>query len=278
MLSRLRSELGELSRHLQRAASKWATESHIGHDSIIFRIQLRVDDVAEAEIAALRAVGLREVFIGIESGVPRLLREMRKEVSLADTLRSLRVLRAFPIDLHLLCISIIPTMSYEELKEHYEFLWSIGGYSEPNLYNKLNIYNRCEYEDILAAEGLLRPKSAFWERYSYSFKDPRVGLFDSLITTIRDRMLPSKLQLNKVEGIYAAADKRLEFRLHENARVNAWARIIRIALGLIDNGLRDVPKTLPEPLEDEIASVQRYTDRVLEEIQEETRHEAPVCP
>lgn len=115
-----------------------------------FHIEMRAIDITKEELLKLKEIGLVCVSIGYESGVQRILDEMRKHCTVEDNLRASKILKEIGIDNAISFITLIPTMTFDELKTNYSFLKEIGGYTAHNLYNKLNLYIGCEYENILA--------------------------------------------------------------------------------------------------------------------------------
>lgn len=150
-----------------------------------FHIEMRAVDVTEEELIKLKNVGLKTVSIGFESGVQRILNEMKKNCKVSDNIRAAEILKKIKIEHNVSFITIIPTMSFEELKENYLFLKTIGGYTAHNLYNKLNLYLGCEYEQILEEKGLLLAKNSFYERSNFRYCDERVQFYADIIDEMK---------------------------------------------------------------------------------------------
>ena len=113
-----------------------------------FNIELRPNDINRDELLLLRSVGLRAVFIGIESGIQRVLNEMRKDTTVEMNVQALQILKDLDIKIEMGWISLVPTMTFNELKENYQFLFSTECYTEENIYNRFNLYPGCYYEKI----------------------------------------------------------------------------------------------------------------------------------
>ena len=168
-----------------------------------FDIEMRASDVREDILLKLKSAGLYMISIGAESGVDRILQEMRKDITVQRTKDALEVIKKCGIITQITYIALVPTMTFEELKQSYDFLLEVGCYTESNLYNRLNVYNACEYENILREKGLLIEQTNFYERHGYIFADDRVELFATFIGEIRNEfsiindIITEKSQLRK---------------------------------------------------------------------------------
>lgn len=176
-----------------------------------FHIEMRAVDITREELSKLKEVGLKCVSVGYESGSQRILDEMKKNCTIEDNLRSALILKELDIDNAISFITLVPTMSFEELKINYEFLKKIGGYSAHNLYNKLNLYVGCEYEEILKEKGLLLPKENFYERSNFKYADLKVQIYSNLIESMKLKVLKCrKFVLYVSEMNFVAEKKELE--------------------------------------------------------------------
>lgn len=162
-----------------------------------FDCHLRVTDVKKEQLLKLKEVGLTTVWLGLESGCQRILNEMNKHCTVEQNKNAIKILFECGLTPSITFITLVPTMSFEELKQNYDFLWEIGCYCEDNLYNRLNIYTGCEYETILKNKGLLVPKKQFYDRDNYIFADERVGFYAELINIMKELFIePRKLLFN----------------------------------------------------------------------------------
>lgn len=167
-----------------------------------FRIYLRPNDVRIKELLELKEIGLDTVFIGIESGVQRVLNEMRKGITVEQAENSIKILKSVNINISMGFITIVPTMSFEELKENYNFLYRVGADNDANFHNRLNIYNGCYYETILRQKGLLNEKKNFWDIHTYKFFDPKVSIYHDYLQLIKEFAKPYKHIANNIITIF----------------------------------------------------------------------------
>jgi hypothetical protein len=150
-----------------------------------FNIELRPNDIVKNEIESLMSIGLTAIFLGIESGVQRVLDEMQKDTTVEVNTKALNLLSSLKLRIEMGWISFIPTMAYSELVANYKYLFSWPFYTEENIYNKLNLYSGCQYENILQTKGLILPRVNFYDRFSYTFADKKVELFMSFVDALR---------------------------------------------------------------------------------------------
>lgn len=159
-----------------------------------FDCHLRATDVNEEQLMKLKSVGLTTVWMGLESGCQRLLDEMHKNCTVEQNYKAIEILKKCGLTPSITFITLVPTMSFEELKMNYEFLRKIDCYCEDNLYNRLNIYTGCEYEQILKEKGLLTPKKRFYDRDNYIFADEKVGFYADVISVMKELFIkPRKI-------------------------------------------------------------------------------------
>jgi len=163
--------------------------------NIKFDMTLRVNDVKKELIEKLASVGLKRVSVGVESAVPRILNEMNKKITIEQSINALNIITECGVKAKLTFITFIPTMSFEELKTNYNFLFSLDNdmLSEGNLYNRLSIFSGCEYEAILREKELLwSDLKDFAERHTYNYLDRKVECFVYNITKVRKYLAECK--------------------------------------------------------------------------------------
>jgi len=87
-----------------------------------FGIEARVNDIREETVAALVEAGLRQVFLGLESGSDRALRRMEKLTTVAQNERALKILRKHGIEPDVGFIMFEPDASLADVRSNFEFL------------------------------------------------------------------------------------------------------------------------------------------------------------
>jgi len=181
--------------------------------NIHFRMDMRAADVTKEEMLALKKAGLYSVTVGYETGVQRILDEMKKDATVNDNVQAANILRELQLKSVICFIAIVPTMTIEELWENYKFLKLIGGFTLDNLTNKLNVYYGCEYEKILADKNLLIERNKFYERHNYKYIDPKVEMFTLFIEDMKAEIVLLRKKLLKYNSDindYSLIKKRAE--------------------------------------------------------------------
>jgi len=89
---------------------------------IRFRVSLRVNDVSEEVISELKKAGLFAVSLGVESFVPRKLKDYKKGTSLEKNLRALEILNQHGVLVQMGHIMFDPYTTIEEIEEELHYL------------------------------------------------------------------------------------------------------------------------------------------------------------
>lgn len=188
----------------------------------------------------LKEIGLTRISIGAESGIQRILDEMKKDVKVETVKNAIEVIQECGIETILGWIAIIPTMSFDELKENYHFLFNSGCYSEANLYNKLNLYKGCSYEEILARQGLIVPgRSESSERHNYTYADPRVDVFAQMVDLAREVLRGFYKQVTFIEERSIETEDYRFFKHIRSESLALWRNMIeQLLLKLEDSTIR----------------------------------------
>lgn len=138
-----------------------------------FMVSARPEDVEVELFRRLRQVGLRRVFLGVESGVQAALDRMGKGITVADNLRALRVLEELGLEAIPGFILFDHGTTLAELEENLAFLARTGILSRAfnsrmDILNRLEVYPGTPVEEELRARGLLR---GHYLDYRYPFAD-----------------------------------------------------------------------------------------------------------
>jgi radical SAM superfamily enzyme YgiQ (UPF0313 family) len=143
-----------------------------------FMVSARPEDVEIELFRRLRQVGLRRVFLGVESGVQAALDRMGKGITVADNLRALRILEEVGLEAVPGFILFDPGTTLGELEANLAFLFRTGILSRSfnsrmDVLNRLEVYPGTPVEEELRTRGLLRGD---YLDYWYPFADWRVAL------------------------------------------------------------------------------------------------------
>lgn len=143
-----------------------------------FMVSARPEDVEPGLFRRLGQVGLRRVFLGMESGVQAALDRMSKGITVADNLRALCVLEELGLEAVPGFILFDHGTTLGELEENLAFLARTGILSRAfnsrmDVLNRLEVYPGTPVEEELRARSRLRGD---YLDYRYAFADWRVAL------------------------------------------------------------------------------------------------------
>ena len=166
-----------------------------------FHIDCRANDIREEVIEALYEVGLRSIFVGIESVAPRDLIIYRKGLQTEKNWQAVEILRKFPLDITLSMIMFNPETDRESILNNIEFLeWA--EYYPRNPLSLLNIYEGTDlsrkYREYL--------KGPFWD-YTFDFKHELTKKIYSESIKFCKETLPMERELSlRNDGLSARYD------------------------------------------------------------------------
>lgn len=148
--------------------------------NITYSISTRPDNVDIELFKLLKLSGLKHVFIGIESFIPRILKLYAKGISVEANIRAIEILKSLNISTEIGFIMFNPYITYDELRANYEMLKKIRkGLMITTLNLELEIYKGQPLEKKLRKENrLCEFKDCF---YSYQMQDDYVQLVYNIV-------------------------------------------------------------------------------------------------
>lgn len=153
-------------------------EIHNRQIKISFSIQYRVDTGSdEALLTALKEVGLRTVFIGVESGVERVLQRFDKGIDKIEIQKSLEIVDKLHFNHNIGYILYNPGTTFEELQQTVSYLLSPEGPTILKLIGMMVLKGTPE-ETMIREQGLLTERDM---KIRYSFIDQKVAAFAELM-------------------------------------------------------------------------------------------------
>jgi anaerobic magnesium-protoporphyrin IX monomethyl ester cyclase len=194
-----------------------------------FVIECRTTDVEFSLFSLLKSAGLIRVNVGVESGVPRMLKSFNKRASVEQNKNGITVLRQLGLECHPNFILVDPETTLEELRENVSFLKETRLYLAPQamhiLYsNKLGLFAGTPSKEHYEAAGRTKdwkpPSLAEEDRaisasigavLDYEDQDPRVREFRRLV----DRVIP---ELTRQDEILARLARQLALHPEDVSR------------------------------------------------------------
>ncbi len=159
-----------------------------------FTISCRADDIEPDLFLLLKEAGLKQVFLGIESGVQRALDSFNKKVSVQQNRRAVEILDELGLDRVIGFILFDPDTTLDEFVRNVDFMQEIG-LSWQSLNSRLDVMNRLEvYDGTPVAERLRREGrlQGTYTNYSYRITDVRVEAIYRLLTTCQKGAFAAK--------------------------------------------------------------------------------------
>lgn len=141
----------------------------------IWKINCRADAVEPELMARMRDAGLYIVYMGLESGTEEGLKVLNKEITVAQNLRAVRILKELGIMFEFGFMLLDPSSTFDSITGNIDFLREIvGDGSAGAVFCKMLPYDGTPIKDELERSGRLRGDVCAPD---YDFLDPRVEAF-----------------------------------------------------------------------------------------------------
>lgn len=154
-------------------------------ERVRWKISCRVDDLDAEMLEALQRHGLAAVYLGVESGSEAGLRALNKQVSVAQNLVAVELLKRCGVAMSMGFMLFDPSSTMETIAENLDFLEAVGadGYF-PITFCKMLPYAGTPIEAELHEAGRLEgPATA----PDYRFDDPQVDWYEFLVKRVFTR-------------------------------------------------------------------------------------------
>lgn len=167
--------------------------------NIKFGIECRTNDIEDKTIGVLVRAGLKDVFLGVESGSQRSLNKFRKFTTVEDNKKAINILRRYGIEPNYGFIMFEPDSTLADVRENYEFLKEMKMLNSPSitahlLHHKQTVFKGTrDYEKNIGAVG---PDSVVMYERPCEFKDKAVEALSENINTFCLKILKD-LSLNR---------------------------------------------------------------------------------
>ncbi|HYW53981.1 MAG TPA: radical SAM protein [Dongiaceae bacterium] len=154
-------------------------------DDCIIIALLTANAVRDEVIAPLVEVGLRGVFLGIESASPQILKRLRKPSTAAMNGAALRLLGRYGLDVTAGFIMFDPDTTLDDLRINITFLRDhLGFLSDTNVIGRLDIYAGTPAHAEFESRGRL---SGSYLEPQYEFSDAGVDWVYAVVTAVLGR-------------------------------------------------------------------------------------------
>lgn len=181
--------------------------------SIKFKASARVDCIDEDSLKLLGDMGLCFLFLGVESGIPRVLKDFNKGISPEMSIDAVRKVYENHIMPQIGFIFFDPFMQFEEIDLNIDFLEAVSQYTFYSILSieKLRILKGTALSSKVESLALFDEKNGY---YNYEFIDKRVSTYEDILNNIFNsiRLIDMKLRVELDE---------LYWKLHENNQYKA---------------------------------------------------------
>ncbi len=165
-----------------------------------FRIECRAENIEEGLFRRLKKAGLREVFVGIESAVPRSLEAMRKGVTLDQNLEALDIFDRLDIRCGVGFITMEPETTFDEFFTNLRFVVEkvypmkkrLGSYVDP--LSKMQVFSGTPLFHELNERGLLQGDIYGMD---YRFIDPSFQRFHTILSPVQKAVYSTRSWLKR---------------------------------------------------------------------------------
>lgn len=205
-----------LQRLIEEVEKRRKTDKAFGQAN--FFVSVKPIDILNEKIFVLlqkfAQVGLREIFIGIESGCQTQIRRYGKCTSQETNIKALEKAKEIGADIDIGFIMFDPEMTVDELKENIEFAEKCKIYEfGSGFIKKLRIQSFTEYENRFAKENNLKFDLDHLE-YFYDFNDSRIAKIYTLYKKRYD-----ETEAYQMQNVYRGEVKTEEAREEQKKQI-----------------------------------------------------------
>jgi radical SAM superfamily enzyme YgiQ (UPF0313 family) len=147
---------------------------------VIWKINCRADAVDPELFAEMKAAGLYYVYMGLESGSEDGLETLNKDITVAQNIRAVEILKALGLVYEFGFMLFDPSTTFQSVRDNVAFLRRIAGDgSACAAFCRMLPYDGTPIKDVLAQEGRLKGDVCDPD---YDYLDPRVGQYFAVLT------------------------------------------------------------------------------------------------
>jgi radical SAM superfamily enzyme YgiQ (UPF0313 family) len=149
-------------------------------DRVIWKINCRADAVDPELFREMKACGLYFVYMGLESGSEEGLVTLNKEITVAENIRAVEILKQIGLTYEFGFMLFDPSTSFESVRDNLKFLRTISGDGTSSAgFCRMLPYDGTPIKEQLAREGRLRGDVCDPD---YEFLDPKVSEYFQALT------------------------------------------------------------------------------------------------
>ena len=142
---------------------------------IKFGIECRANDIEDETIGIIVRAGLKDVFLGVESGSQRSLNKFRKFTTVEDNKKAINILRRYGIEPNYGFIMFEPDSAIADVRANFEFLKEMEMLNSPSITAHLLHHKQTIFKGTFDYGKRNNGTKPGYER-AYEFKDKAVGV------------------------------------------------------------------------------------------------------
>jgi len=173
----------------QERASTLADLIIANNIDIRFGFECRVNDIEEKTLSKLVMAGLRQLFLGLESGDQSSLKRLKKHTTVEASIKAIRLLRNYGIETTFGFIMFEPYSTLKSIRNNFEFLKESQIMTTPVITAHLLHHRQTlfmgtpDYRTIIKDDASAEYSFTNYETF-YTIKDPAVEAFSYIITKV----------------------------------------------------------------------------------------------
>jgi radical SAM superfamily enzyme YgiQ (UPF0313 family) len=147
---------------------------------VIWKINCRADAVDPVLFAEMKEAGLYYVYMGLESGSDDGLETLNKDITVAENLRAVEILKSLGLVYEFGFMLFDPSTTFDSVRDNVAFLRQIAGDGSASAaFCRMLPYDGTPIKDVLAKEGRLKGDVCDPD---YDYLDPRVDDYFQALT------------------------------------------------------------------------------------------------
>jgi anaerobic magnesium-protoporphyrin IX monomethyl ester cyclase len=147
---------------------------------VIWKINCRADAVDPVLFAEMKEAGLYYVYMGLESGSEEGLETLNKDITVAENLRAVEILKSLGLVYEFGFMLFDPSTTFDSVRDNVAFLRQIAGDGSASAaFCRMLPYDGTPIKDVLAKEGRLKGDVCDPD---YDYLDPRVDDYFRALT------------------------------------------------------------------------------------------------
>jgi radical SAM superfamily enzyme YgiQ (UPF0313 family) len=170
-------------------------------DDLNLWMQVRAVCVSEEIFVALKEIGLKKIFLGLESGHAETLKRYKKDITPEQNVKAVRILKKVEIpEISIGMMPFEPDLSLQGMRENIEFLKTLGTFDIRDVTGRFLPYAGTPLTEQLLQEGKIKRKS-WYDIGTYDFTDPKVGQLYQMVRTYYQHAKPSLKAIYKMDSL-----------------------------------------------------------------------------